>query len=84
MENAKINRSPFKLKFPYLFILLGFLIIILVGSLLLMLPFATHNGIAFIDALFVSTSAVCITGLSSVVVIDTFTLFGPRCSGRSL
>ena len=76
MENGKVNRSPFKLKFPYLFILLGFLIIILIGSLLLMLPFATHNGIAFIDALFVSTSAVCITGLSSVVVIDTFTLFG--------
>ena len=85
MENGKVNRSPFKLKFPYLFILLGFLAIILVGSLLLMLPFgslllmlpfATHNGIAFIDALFVSTSAVCITGLSSVVVIDTFTLFG--------
>ena len=76
MENGKVTRSPFKLKFPYLFILLGFLAIILVGSLLLMLPFATHNGIAFIDALFVSTSAVCITGLSSVVVIDTFTLFG--------
>ena len=76
MENGKVNRSPFKLKFPYLFILLGFLAIILVGSLLLMLPFATHHGIAFIDALFVSTSAVCITGLSSVVVIDTFTLFG--------
>ena len=76
MQNAKVNRSPFKLKFPYLFILLGFLTIILVGALLLMLPISTHNGIAFIDALFVSTSAVCITGLSSVVVIDTFTGFG--------
>ena len=76
MQNAKVNRSPFKLKFPYLFILLGFLAIILVGALLLMLPISTHNGVAFIDALFVSTSAVCITGLSSVVLIDTFTGFG--------
>ena len=76
MQNAKVNRSPFKLKFPYLFILLGFLAIILAGALLLMLPISTHNGVAFIDALFVSTSAVCITGLSSVVLIDTFTGFG--------
>lgn len=44
--------------------------------MLLLLPKATHNGISFVDALFTSTSAVCVTGL---IVVDTgtyFTLFG--------
>ncbi len=54
----------------------SFSLLILAGSLLLMLPRATHNGIGFIDALFTSTSAVCVTGL---IVVDTgsyFTVFG--------
>lgn len=54
----------------------SFLLIILIGSFLLMLPNATHEGISFIDALFTSTSAVCVTGL---IVVDTgsyFTEFG--------
>ncbi len=54
----------------------SFLSIIFVGSLLLMLPNATYEGISFLDALFTSTSAVCVTGL---IVVDTgsyFTTFG--------
>ena len=56
----------------------GFLLIILVGALFLMLPGATLDGqgLSFINALFTSTSAVCVTGL---IVVDTathFTLFG--------
>ena len=58
-------------------VLMAFLGMILVGTLLLMLPFATTgHGIRFIDALFTMTSAVCVTGL---IVLDTpqdFTLFG--------
>src|SRR5438093_7267256 len=54
-----------------------FLSVILVGSLLLMTPFATTGrAIRFVDALFTMTSAVCVTGL---IVLDTpkdFTLFG--------
>lgn len=46
----------------------SFLILILAGSLLLKLPTATVHGISFIDALFTSTSAVCVTGL---IVLDT-------------
>ena len=46
----------------------SFLILIFIGALLLKLPFSTVNGIAFVDALFTSTSAVCVTGL---VVLDT-------------
>ncbi|MGN7515940.1 MAG: TrkH family potassium uptake protein [Allomuricauda sp.] len=54
----------------------SFLAIILIGAVLLMLPNATYEGLSFMDALFTSTSAVCVTGL---IVVDTgsyFTLFG--------
>ena len=55
----------------------AFLGMILIGALLLMLPFATTGrGIRFVDALFTMTSAVCVTGL---IVLDTpndFTFFG--------
>jgi len=53
-------------------IILGFAAAILLGSLLLMLPFATRDGrgSSFPDALFTATSAVCVTGL---VVQDTAT-----------
>lgn len=59
-------------------IAIGFLAVILVGSLLLMLPFATKQGqtTSYVDALFTATSATCVTGL---VPFDTFThwtLFG--------
>ncbi|MBR2310934.1 MAG: Trk family potassium uptake protein [Oscillospiraceae bacterium] len=53
-------------------ILFGFAGVILVGTLLLLLPFATKSGqgASFWDALFTSTSAVCVTGL---IVQDTAT-----------
>lgn len=53
-------------------IILGFAAVILIGSLLLTLPFAVKNGqgTTFSDALFTATSAVCVTGL---VVHDTGT-----------
>ena len=51
---------------------LGFILVILTGALLLTLPIATTSGEStnFLDALFTSTSAVCVTGL---VVVDTGT-----------
>ena len=51
-------------------ILFGFAGVILAGTLLLLLPFATRSGqgASFLDALFTSTSAVCVTGL---IVQDT-------------
>lgn len=57
-------------------ICLSFLALILIGTLFLMLPPSTTGNISFIDALFTSTSAVCVTGL---IVKDTgtdFTVFG--------
>lgn len=56
----------------------GFLFVILVGAFLLCLPISSNSGtwFPFIDSLFTSTSAVCVTGL---IVVDTavhFSLFG--------
>lgn len=53
-------------------VVLGFLLLILTGAILLNTPFATTNGeiIGFENAIFTSTSAVCVTGL---VVVDTGT-----------
>lgn len=59
-------------------IVLSFIVVILLGSLLLSSPFALAKGqsISYIDALFVTVSAVCVTGLTPVVVATTFNLFG--------
>ncbi len=59
---------------PSLLFVFSFLFIILAGAFLLKLPNATVDGIRFLDALFTSTSAVCVTGL---VVVDTATAFTP-------
>lgn len=58
------------------YIALGFLITILIGTILLKLPISHFGRLSTFDALFVSTSATCVTGLSTVVVADTFTIFG--------
>lgn len=74
-SELKINFDRTFLNPAQIFIL-SFLVIIFIGSLLLILPNATFDGISYLDALFTSTSAVCVTGL---VVVDTgthFTLFG--------
>ncbi len=55
-------------------IALGFLMIILLGTALLMLPVSSRggNGLGFADALFTATSATCVTGL---VIFDTYSQF---------
>lgn len=61
---------------PTRLIVSSFLVVIVTGALLLMLPFSTRNGITPVQAFFTATSATCVTGL---VVLDTyqgFTLFG--------
>ena len=59
-------------------ILLGFLGVILGGTLLLMLPWATarRGGASFQDALFVATSATCVTGLVTQDTATYWSLFG--------
>lgn len=53
---------------PYLIIILSFILLILIGSLLLLLPFSVKSGykLGFDDALFLSASSVTITGLSTI------------------
>ncbi len=59
---------------PSTIFILSFLIIIVAGTLLLMMPEMSHtvNGMPFLDALFTSVSATCVTGL---IVEDTGTFF---------
>ena len=59
-------------------IALGFAAAIFIGSGLLMLPCSVQNGVdlKYIDALYTSASAVCVTGLVTVDIGDTFTAFG--------
>ena len=59
-------------------IILGFLGVILLGALLLMLPVSSRHdgGMPFLDALFTSTSAVCVTGLVLHDTATTWSLFG--------
>ena len=66
------NQSPPRI------IAFGFATLILLGSVLLMLPCSVKDGITmrYIDALYTSTSAVCVTGLICVDPGDTFTPLG--------
>ena len=59
-------------------ILLSFLLAILVGTLLLMLPIssATREPAKFIDALFTATTATCVTGLVVVPTVSAWSIFG--------
>ena len=63
---------------PALLIVVCFMTVIAFGALLLMLPRSTleHIRLSMVDALFISTSAVCVTGLSPVEIADTFTMEG--------
>lgn len=56
----------------------GFLTLILIGSILLSLPFADKAGqtTAYSDALFTATSAVCVTELSTVTTATHWSFFG--------
>ena len=68
-----INTKKFNLKYTQISAL-GFAAIIFMGAILLMLPISSRSGevTPFINALFTSASATCVTGL---VVYDTFTHF---------
>src|SRR6056297_2663093 len=63
---------------PAQYLVSGYFIIILLGSILLMLPVATTDGqgLGAIDAVFTATSATCVTGLIVVNTKEAFTIFG--------
>ena len=57
-------------------IMAGFVIGIIIGTLLLYMPISTRNEISMEDAFFMATSSVCVTGLATVNVGQTFNLLG--------
>ncbi len=63
---------------PGRLIVAGFALVILIGALLLLMPFSVRDGVkvTFVDALFTSTSAVCVTGLIAIDTADHFTPIG--------
>lgn len=67
--------STFNLSPPGMMVL-SFLSLIFFGTILLLMPRMTVNGISFIDALFTSTSACCVTGLSVINTGTDFTMRG--------
>jgi len=72
MNNFKRALNPPKV------LVLGFALIIAIGTFLLTMPFSTEDGkgLPFLDALFTATSATCVTGLIVVDTGDTFSTFG--------
>lgn len=62
---------------PTILFVISFIALILLGTVLLMLPRTTLVApLNFIDALFMATSAVCITGLSVTDISTNFSTFG--------
>jgi trk system potassium uptake protein TrkH len=75
--NQAQNKNPNTINLsPPSLLALGFLSFIVVGTLLLKLPISHHGELSWLNALFTSTSAVTITGLSVVNVGEAYTTFG--------
>lgn len=72
MKKVKDKLNPSKI------LVVGFAVLILIGTFLLRLPIATEDGtgLTFLNALFTATSATCVTGLIVVDTADTFSTFG--------
>ena len=57
-------------------LLISLLGVIVVGAILLSLPICNKKPIKMLDSLFISTSAVCVTGLTTIVPIEQFSVIG--------
>ena len=59
-------------------VMLSFFLAILIGSILLALPFSSQNGetVPYIDALFTATTSVCVTGLVTLPTVSTWSVIG--------
>lgn len=77
VEISKESLRIYRLKLsPAILFVASFLVLILTGALLLLLPGATTQRISLTDAFFTATSAVSVTGLVVVDTGETFTYFG--------
>ena len=72
-----MKKSRFSMSTTH-YILLSFLVAILVGAVLLSLPISSATGQAtpFVDAVFTSTTATCVTGLVVTPTVTSWSLFG--------
>lgn len=63
---------------PYMTILLSFVIVTILGGILLSLPISLNYGesVKLIDGFFIATSAICVTGLSSIDIGSVYNTFG--------
>lgn len=61
---------------PVKLVLFGYIFYIIFGWIMLSIPFSTVNSVGSLDNLFISTSAVSTTGLTTVSVSDNYTFFG--------
>lgn len=68
--NVKYSFSPIQI------IIIGFLIAILIGGILLSLPIFNNKDIEPLDAFFIATSAICVTGHTTVDVASQFNIYG--------
>lgn len=71
------RKSKFQIN-PSGWVAIGFAVLILIGSILLALPISSETGeaISLVDAFFIATSSVCVTGLSVLDIESNFSLFG--------
>ncbi len=74
--NIQETKEYLKRLSPSRKLILSFLLAILIGTILLMMPFSLNEGksLSFISSLFTIVSAICVTGLT---VVDTATVFSP-------
>lgn len=79
ISNSRISYNNFLKKLsPAQTILISFLLVIILGTILLYLPISqTHStNVSFLDAFFTATSAVCVTGLTTLITASTWSLLG--------
>lgn len=79
ISNAMISYHKLSKKLsPAQIIIISFLLVIIFGSILLYLPVSHIPGVnvSFLDAFFTATSAVCVTGLTTLLTATTWSLFG--------
>ena len=78
MKRVLKSKNMFRALSPAALIVVAFLLAVLAGTILLIMPFATKalGSIGFSNALFTATSAVCVTGLIVADTASTWSAFG--------
>src|SRR5690625_7612700 len=73
----KNSKRPMSISPPRM-IILTFILLIIVGTILLVLPISSADGetINWLDAFFTATSAICVNGLSTIDISSSLSAFG--------